>query len=683
MSRQAQNDWVVLSPPFPEGSPAQQAFRSHAANLSMLLSEDDEGDNFDDLLERLLRVHMTDEHDAALRAALCILTDLARQRWSIRVNEDGGVEVKRPAGNRLDPMREKARIRTQELVKRDEQLRAPAARRFIKGMEKKSIHNGKFVSIYSVIRDGRELADSLRAARALSGDDRIRALRGVINPYLQFIDEAVYCEHTGLRLQDIWRYFRHTWTNQYTATPGRSMAFIIRDRAREYHPVIGIGSLGSPIVQIRERDAWIGWQPEAFLEFARKSPSTELGNWLHKIVETAIGEIYVDDFFEEGLLSPIDLRAPTPEVLRRLSAYGGNQRELHHRLASSKDLKRSTKRDDTGSTDAHWKARAQTHLYRSKRALSLVEMLRSRMVLQQHLSATPTCEEVRALLDANDGRRIVKNVLRKAKADRVGIAMADITVCGSIAPYNLILGGKLVSMLAASPEVVNAYRRKYQSQESEIASSMAGRPIVRRSELVFLGTTSLYGVGSSQYNRLRMPAERIGGKNSEQLGFHELGKSAAYGTSHFGSDTVRALVSLVQQSSNGQRVNSIFGEGVSPKLRKIRDGLDALNLPADVLLQHGRQRIVYGVPLARNLREFLLGMDDEPEYLFAINEAERSTEEIGNWWIERWLTKRIESDDVLARVEQHTLVRPIRHGARVVLPHIDDGQANLFEEFNY
>ena len=122
MSRQALNDWVVLSPPLPERSPAKQAFRAHAASLSMLLSEDDEGENFDEALERLLRVHITDEHDATSRAALCILTDLARQRWSIRVNEDGGVKVKRPAEDRLDPMREKARIRAQELVKRDEQL---------------------------------------------------------------------------------------------------------------------------------------------------------------------------------------------------------------------------------------------------------------------------------------------------------------------------------------------------------------------------------------------------------------------------------------------------------------------------------------------------------------------------------------------------------------------------------
>ena len=176
-----------------------------------------------------------------------------------------------------------------------------------------------------------------------------------------------------------------------------------------------------------------------------------------------------------------------------------------------------------------------------------------------------------------------------------------------------------------------------------------------------------------------MPAERIGGKKGEELAFIQIGKSEAFGTSHFSSETVKALVSLVQQSSNGQRVNSIFGEGVSPKLRKIRDGLDMLNLPADVLLKHGRKRIVYGVPVTRNLRQFLLGMDDEPEYFVDMDKPELATKEIGRWWTERWLRKRIESDEILAQVEEHTLVHPVCHGARVVLPQIESKEIALFE----
>ena len=145
-------------------------------------------------------------------------------------------------------------------------------------------------------------------------------------------------------------------------------------------------------------------------------------------------------------------------------------------------------------------------------------------------------------------------------------------------------------------------------------------------------------------------------------------------------ETVKTLVSLVQQTRNGQRVNSIFGEGVSPKLRKIRDGLDALNLPADDLLKHGRQRIVYGIPIARNVHEFLLGMDEEPDYIFDLDRPERSTKEIGRWWAERWLGQRIESDDILERVAQHTKIRPISHGARVVLPCVENSEPSLFED---
>ena len=397
--------------------------------------------------------------------------------------------------------------------------------------------------------------------------------------------------------------------------------------------------------------------------------------WLKKIVDNAIDELFVDDFMEEQLLTSLDVRDPSPEVIAALRRRGEEQRELHHRFARRRELKGPANPDE-----GHWQARARTHLYRSKRAFSLADLLRARSVLGEHIGNGPSTESVQALLSTSDGRRVIRNVLRKAKADRVGIGMADITVCGAVAPYGEILGGKLVSMLAASPEVIVAYGDRYVDQQSEIASSMSGRPVVRPSHLAFLGTTSLYGVGSSQYNRLRMPAEDLGGRPGEHLEYLELGKSEAYGTSHFSIETVEALVALVQQRRNGQRVNSIFGEGVNPKLRKLREGLDALGLPVDELLQHGRQRIVYGVPLVRNLRNFLIGMDDEPDYLFDLTAPERSTSTIVEWWMKRWLSKRIMNDEVLARIERHTLVRPVRHGARVVLPKPDIGQGHLFED---
>ena len=105
----------------------------------------------------------------------------------------------------------------------------------------------------------------------------------------------------------------------------------------------------------------------------------------------------------------------------------------------------------------------------------------------------------------------------------------------------------------------------------------------------------------------------------------------------------------------------------------------------DVLLQHGRERIVYGVPLARNYREYLLGMDEAPDYIFSLEDPKASTAAISNWWIERWLLSRMESDDVLAQVERHATVRDGRyllHGACVRLPPIEELQPALFDDIN-
>ena len=381
------------------------------------------------------------ERPMALRAALCVLTDLARQRWSIRVTDDGSVEVKRPEGEQVNPHREKRRVENRNSSNATNSFVHPRSRSLSKGWRRSVLHQNQPMSVFSLLRDGRELAASLRKARSLPDTQREEGLREVVDPYLQFIDETAVCEHSGLRLQDIWRYFRHTWTNQYTRTPGRWMAFLVRDRARKFHPVMGIGAIGSPIVQIRERDAWIGWHAEAFLESVTEAPATELGRWLYKIVNGAIDELFRDDFLEEQIVDLCDLREPCPEAIARLKSYGDEQRALHHRFARSRELKGRTS-DNSRTGESRWRTQALTHLYRSKRALSLAEMLHARQVLRKFLGKHPTVEAIDTLLGDRVGRRTVSTVLRKAKADRVGIAMADITVCGAVAPYSQILGGK-------------------------------------------------------------------------------------------------------------------------------------------------------------------------------------------------------------------------------------------------
>lgn len=89
-------------------------------------------------------------------------------------------------------------------------------------------------------------------------------------------------------------------------------------------------------------------------------------------------------------------------------------------------------------------------------------------------------------------------------------AVADISP-RSGSPYGL-LGGKVVSVLVATPEVISTYSGRYSGHPSVIASSLAGRPRVKVPHLVFLGATSLYGTEPTQYTRVKVPCDRLTGK---------------------------------------------------------------------------------------------------------------------------------------------------------------------------
>lgn len=676
MTRTTDIPWTELQPPLRSTS-SREAFSTHARALARVEKDEEFEETIDEVRGAFVEsVRSSERVDRqALLASGLVLCDLTVQGWQLRVRNHR-VEVRPPLQLSNDRAAEKARVQRQELIKRDAQLRQPAVRKFLRSMEQNRVFNGKFTSIFSLMRDGRELVEALRKAREHS-DNGAGVLAGVVDPYLEFVrSDEVTCPFTGLRLMDIWRYFRHTWTNQYTSVPGRTMAFLVRDRAAAGHPVVGIGALSSPVMQIRERDTWIGWHPDAFLARVQANPTLKLARWLVNVVDAAIAEIYVDDFLEDGVLCRRHLADPSDAVIRQLLKEGAEQRHLHYRYVRSRDHKGA--RPERAESE-YWVARARTHLFRSKRALALASYLRARAVLKEAFGGRPTAAKFAALASSGQGKDTIRKLVKKAKADRVGIAVADITVCGAVQPYNPILGGKLVAMLAASPEVVLEYRRRYLNSESEIASSMAGRAIVRTPTLVLLGTTSLYGIGSSQYNRIKIPCDRLGGSPEEIISYQGLGHSEAFGTSQYSEETVDALADIAQQSANGQRVNSIFGEGVSPKLRKIRQGLHLLRLPSDLLLRHHRRRVVYAVSLVRNLPEYLLGIDPKPNYLVPIEDGQAATTQIVAWWRERWLRNRIGSDAVLTEVARHTLIRPIRHGARVVISPPAD-QPQLFSD---
>ncbi len=605
---------------------------------------------------------------AAFDAAASVLVDLLMQGWALRA-DGASVEVAQPEHD-ANPSDEKRRVRAQLLVERDGQLGEAATLKFVRDMERRRPHRGKFRSIFDLFRDGRELERTLRACQ--SDGDLTRA----ISPYVQVVNNADRCDHTGLRLMDIWRYFRHTWSSPYRSVPGRTMMFLIRDAARDAHPVIGIAALGSAAVQITVRDDRLGWSPELVMEAARANPTDADARWVTAVIEKTLAEVFIDDLLADKVVTPDELRTGSQEAVDRLLVEARHRRDLHHRL-SDRNAHKSTVTEEESKGDDHWRTRALTDLFRSKRAESLAGALRARRALLE-AGGAPNASTLKALLATEEGRRVYKIVARKAKGDRVGTAIADVIVCGALPPYGPLLGGKLVSMMLASPEVGAAYEARYGGACSVIASSIAGRAIVRPAKLVFLGTTSLYSAQASQYNRLRMPAEAAGGLKGERIEYAFMGFTRGFGTGHLSERTTELLRGLMAKSDGGNRVNSIFGEGVSPRLRGARDGLSLLGLPADALLNHGSPRGVYGVPLARNLQRYLLGMDDEPELLLPRAAPRATTDMIVAWWRERWLAGRVRQEHVLASVAAHRLTHPVRHGARVPCPTAADAGPTLF-----
>jgi hypothetical protein len=602
--------------------------------------------------------------DIPLKFACSVVTDVVAQGWGLSVTRSC-VELQSPMLTGISREEVKRRIRGGHLLERDAQLCDPNVRQFIGRMEQRRLWKGNWVSILSLMRDGRELAEKLSVAAHTEPDNRLELLRSAIEPYLQLAEPDAVCEFTGIRLADIWRYFRHTWVSTYKSLPGRSMMILIRDAAAPFHPVIGIASLGSSMVQQTLRDEWIGWNSEEFIQKLSVKPTQRMSRWLEQSLKRLLEQIYVADFLREGIVTRTEIKKPTDEVIATLLQLAKKEAEAHRRFPDAADHKSRT---NGNPNKGNWLSQASTPLFRSKRAKTLALLLRIRINLQEAGLQTPDGNGLKKALQTASGRSAVRQLVRLVKAEHVGIDMMDIVVCGAIAPYNVLLGGKLVCLLLMSPQVVGFYRRRYSRQESVIASSMRGKAVVRRPNLVLLATTSLYGVGSSQYNRVRVPLKEVGGKTEARMEYVELGVSKGYGSYHFSQASVDYLETLLGRAGNGRKVNSIFGEGVNPLIRKLREGLAMIGFPTNDLIKHGNPRLVYGVALAENFREILLGIDSRPKYFLPLRSVEKSTKDLADHWRKRWLNARINRAEILDAVSKHTLAYPISHGARVQLP---------------
>jgi hypothetical protein len=590
---------------------------------------------------------------------LHVMVDLSFHGWDFNIETDEAIVGY--CETQHDVEKEITRLRhTRE---RDQQLLEPSVQRFIKGMEAVKRTDVGMHSVFSLMRDGGDLAALLH----LSLDDE-GALADAVQPYIQFVEANVKCSHTGLLLPDIWRYFRHTWSTTYKPVPGRSINILIRDAAAPNHSVIGIAALGSSIVQQASRDEWIGWTPDQIIDEIADKGTKSTASWLLESLQRQIEAIRVDDLIAEGRISQLDIDYPRTTVIQSLIEFADVERRKHKQTSSSRSI------------NPDWATESGTWLYRSKRASTLAGLMSARNVLQEAAFSTLSANRLRDRVRKPSVRKAVSAIVRGIRAEHVGVNMMDITVCGAIPPYSHLLGGKLVCLMLMSPEIVAYYNTKYANHESVIASSLRGEPVMRKPKLALLCTTSLYAARSSQYNRVKLPLDEVVTDRKGEMKYEKLGLSLGFGTFHISSMTMGVMNGYLKSLGLDQEVKNIFGEGVNPLLRKLRLAIDAAGLPADQLLNHQSRRIVYGIPLAKNFRKLLAGKNDNAQYYLPTSNSERSSRKIADYWRRRWLASRSKNSTVMRKVMLETLSHPVDHGARVKLYELID-DANFEFEF--
>jgi hypothetical protein len=607
--------------------------------------------SFAEELRKLARKYVDDGDSLKLRTVCLLVADLFEQGWRVAFEPERILfeppGIVRESSESIDDI--KARVREALQAARLRQLREPSVRNFLERVERRRLRgDGRKTSVIDLIDDGRELAIEFQRINALPGDARAEALASLVDPVIEVCESGRRCADTGLLLTDIWRYFRHTWAHEYRSIPGRQMLVLIRNAARPNRPVMGIAMLASPVMRLTTRDNWIGWLREAAEEriLSGEWPIRDFARALRHRVEQSIAAIRWDD-----LASAAEIRSPTEAVAMRLeqrAAGAAAAREAELRAHFEASLKehaevrphRGVVKSATG--DADWIAASEDLLFVRKRAESLAHLLFAKQVFRAAELGRSPVKALPALFASRDGKRAIDIALAEFRKAGLSSEVADVSICGAVHPYNELLGGKLVALMLTSRELRDAYARRYGGQISVIASQMAGRPITKPANLKILTTTSLYGVGSSQYNRLSLRVADHPGLIHD-VRWRTIGKSltGGFGTLHLGNETAQALRTMAFARHDARRVNNRFGEGTSPRLRQIREGLDALGLKSDAILHHATPRIFYGCELRPDARASLLGLGEE-----AVEAPSASA--VGAAWRARWLNARIGRPETLA-----------------------------------
>ncbi|MGG1695833.1 Druantia anti-phage system protein DruA [Bacillus zhangzhouensis] len=571
---------------------------------------------------------LSEEDQLSTKLFLQVILDTVKQGWEIKYN-GGYLEATPPdqlSKKQKDLPEIKKRIRKGLEEARNEQIREASVQKFILNQERPRSFKGKQVSVLNHFLKPMDLYSDLMRRLNAPLEIRDELLYDSIDPYIQLVNDD-RDKFTNIKLKDIWRYARYSWSLPLSSQPGRQMLYLVRDASREFHPIIGIGALGSSIAQITCRDNVIGWTIESLEESENLQDRLVA---LENGIELGIREIYNAD-----LLDKSEIKNPDLNSIEKLKAV---IEDLSSKSTSGK-LNTNSFFDDALKPE-----------YKLKRASDLKELLHARIFFKEaDLNSNDYIEKYKYLMNSKEGKRALKVAIRNIKKIHMGSSIMDITTCGAVPPYNTVLGGKLVSLLMTSPRVIKDYYEKYKAAISEIASRKKGERVIKPAKLAMLATTSLYYTGSSQYNRIKFPA------TNGEIKYSLVGKTRGFGSVHLSAKTYRTLQKLLKSHSNLKPESSTFSAGVNYKMRSISTGLGHLGLRK--LQQHENPRLVYLAPLLTNWKEYLTGIDSEPKYLYDMENPDKETDSIIRYWKKRWYVGRIKKSEVIRRLKSNNSLK--------------------------
>lgn len=510
---------------------------------------------------------------------------------------------------------------------------------FIQKMERK---NASGHDISELIADGDELV-----SRLIRAQKKKIKLSDAVSPYLQLVTENEKDKFTGLKISDIWRYFRLTWSTPAETTPGRTMQYLIRDAAHPMHAVMGIASLENCAVQITCRDNYIGWNPKSFIDQILSCDCDRAKEEFIRLLGYL--EVGIKGINYSTLCTEATILNPSDDDIQQLLDYANSAEQRRQELLreSVEEGIEDNEKSELGSISKE----TEEALYQRKRADQLARLLMAKKSISEVINSKDFSSIWVDFCKSETGYSAIRSALVAQKTQHIGSSLMELNVCGAIPPYNEILGGKLVALLATSPQIIHDYKERYSNKASTIASRIKGEAVFRPADLVYIGTTSLYYVGSSQYNRLTIPGKIF--DTGFDIVWKRIGMTIGFGTMHISKATT---LSLTEATSDGyNRINHVFGEGASPKMRlltmSIRELLESTNEDSKDFSKHAMSRIVYGACLASNTLNYLLGRDEKPQYYTDINDYQAGTSKIIDYWTNRWLSSRLQFEPIYERIK--------------------------------